>query len=110
MVTKKKRVYSRIAKEAMSLLADQIRAARKGAKLSESELSERAGISRKTLYKIERGEPTVALGLVFEVAALVGIALFNKQQESLKSHTRQKLALLPKRIRKSKNQELDDGF
>lgn len=34
------------------------------------ELSGRAGISRRTLQKIERGDPKCEIGLVFEVANL----------------------------------------
>ncbi|MBA2317861.1 MAG: helix-turn-helix transcriptional regulator [Euzebyales bacterium] len=39
-------------------------------------LAERAGISPVTLRKVEKGDPTVALGAAFEVATLLGIHLF----------------------------------
>jgi transcriptional regulator with XRE-family HTH domain len=65
-------------------------------------LAERAGISPVTLRKIERGDPTVELGSAFEVATLLGIALFAPDRRELSTmleHARTRLALLPARVR-----------
>jgi DNA-binding XRE family transcriptional regulator len=75
-------------------------------------LAERVGISRATLQKIERGEMTCAIGLVFEVAALVGINLFEQDKLPLSisiDQTKDKIALLPKRIQ-PKTKAVDDDF
>ena len=75
-------------------------------------MAERAGISRATLQKIENGDMSCAMGLVFEVAVLVGVKLFEPDKLPLSKHieqTRDKIALLPKRILE-KNIELDDDF
>jgi DNA-binding XRE family transcriptional regulator len=68
----KQRTYSKYAQEAALLLGKQIKPARKQRKWSEQNLADRAGISRVTLQKMENGEMTCAIGLVFEAAALVG--------------------------------------
>lgn len=108
----KGRTYSRYAREAGDLLGKQIRLGRKQRRWTESELAERAGISRATLQKIEKGDLSVAIGLVFEVAALVGAKLFDEERSSLATHldrTNDKLALLPSAVRK-RNKAVDDDF
>ncbi len=109
---KKQRAYSKYAMEAVLLLGQQIKLGRKNRKWSEQNLADRAGISRATLQKIEAGEMSPSIGLVFEVAALVGITLFEQDNQSLATRldlTQSKIALLPKRIRKPKK-AVDDDF
>ena len=108
----KQRTYSKYALEAVTLLGEHIKLGRKQRKWSEKNLAERAGISRATLQKIERGEMSSAIGLVFEVAALVGVNLFEQDKLPLSKHieqTRDKIALLPKRI-KAKTKVVHDDF
>ena len=109
---KKQRTYSKYAMEAVLLLGQQIKLGRKKRKWSEQNLADRAGISRATLQKIEAGQMSPSIGLVFEVAALVGITLFEQDNQWLATRldlTRSKIALLPKRIRKQKK-SVDDDF
>ena len=92
-------------------MGEQIRLGRKQRRWSERNLAERAGISRATLQKIENGEMSCAIGLVFEVATLVGINLFQTDSMSLAKHiehTRDKIALLPSRMRTGKRVVQDD--
>lgn len=106
------RTYSRYAREALSLLGKQIRLGRKQRRWSEHELAERAGIARATLQKIEKGDPGCAIGLVFEVAGLVGVTLFEADRPGLaRQHERldDKLALLPKAVRTPAT-AVDDDF
>lgn len=108
----KQRAYSKYAKEAALLLGQQIKLGRKERRWSEQNLAERAGISRATLQKIESGEMSPSIGLVFEVAALVGIPLFDQESRALATSielAQSKVALLPKRIR-SKTTAVDDDF
>ncbi|MCF7989465.1 MAG: helix-turn-helix domain-containing protein [Thiohalocapsa sp.] len=107
------RAYSRYAREAAVLLGKQVRLARKQRGWTERELSERAGIARATLQKIEKGDPRVALGLAFEVAALVGVKLFDPEAPTLAEHiarTDDKLALLPAAVRRRATPPVDDDF
>lgn len=110
MVTQ--RTYSRYAQEAALLLGKQIKLGRKQRKWSEKNLAERIGISRATLQKIENGEMTCAIGLVFEAAALVGITLFEQDKVPLAVRIEQandKIALLPQRVR-AQTKVADDDF
>jgi transcriptional regulator with XRE-family HTH domain len=106
------RTYSRITRHAAALLGKSIRIARKESKLTEKELAERAGISRGLLQRIERGNLRCQIGSVFEVAALVGIKLFDADEPTLTTMIRQadeKNALLPKHIH-SRKKAVDDDF
>jgi len=108
----KQKAYSKYAKEAAFLLGQQIKLGRKNRQWSEQNLAVRAGISRATLQKIEAGEMSPSIGLVFEVAALVGIPLFDQDSRALATSielTQSKIALLPKRI-KTKTKAVDDDF
>lgn len=108
----KLRTYSKYALDAALLLGQQIRLARKKRRWSEANLAERAGISRATLQKIEAGEMTPAIGLVFEVATLAGVPLFEQDSQRLETSidlTQSRIALLPKRIR-TQTKVADDDF
>lgn len=107
----KQRTYSKYAKEAVFLLGQQIKLGRKKHKWSEQNLADRAGISRATLQKIESGEMSPSIGPVFEVAALVGVTLFEQDNKALSTRldlTQSKIALLPKRIQNRKKAVEDD--
>lgn len=105
------RTYSRYSRDAMTLLGSLIRAARKERKLTAQEVADRAGISRGLLQRIEKGDPKCEIGAVFEVATIVDIKLFDADETTLARHlsqTRDKLALLPKSVRKKSPQVRDD--
>lgn len=105
-------MYSTQARTATQLLAQQIAIARREAGRSAADVAERAGITRKTLSRIEHGDPRVAIGTVFEVATLLGVVLFTddrRQLEQLRSRLSDQLALLPQRVRTSAR-EVDDDF
>jgi len=107
-----KRTYSRYSLDALTLLGGLIRVARKERRLTAQELADRAGISRGLLQRIEKGDVKCEIGAVFEVATIVGVTLFEADETSLARHLRQaedKLALLPKAVRK-KTKVVDDDF
>ncbi len=108
----KTRPYSKYTREAARLLGKQIKLGRKQRRWAEQELAERAGIARATLQKIEKGDLTCAIGLVFEVATLVGVKLFDADTDTLTMHlarTDDRIALLPKHIH-SRKRIIDDDF
>ncbi len=93
------------------LLGEQIKLGRKQRQWTEQNLADRAGISRATLQKIEQGEMGCAVGLVFDVATLVGVKLFESDNIPLSNHiehTRDKIALLPQRIKTRAKAVYDD--
>ena len=107
----KNRTYSRYSREAVTLMGKMIRLYRMERKFITQDLADRAGISRITLQKMEKGDMKCEIGLVFEVATLVGIRLFETDTMSLGSleeRVEDKIALLPKSIRKSKRPVRDD--
>ena len=106
------RPFSKYTIEAVKLLGKQIRLGRKQRRWSEAELAERAGIARATLQRIEKGDMGCKVGLVFEVATLVGIKLFDAESETLKGRIHEadaRIALLPKHIYPSRK-PVDDEF
>ena len=106
------RTYSRYSRDAAALLGALIREARNERKLTAQELADRAGISRGLLQRIEKGNLKCEIGAVFEVATIVGIKLFEADGSALTkqlSHTREKLALMPKSVRK-KSKKVNDDF
>lgn len=109
---KKTRTYSSYTLDALILFGQLIQLGRKSRHFSAAMLAERAGISRATVQKIENGDPGVAIGLVFECAAIVGVALFNSPERSISleiDRLKDKLALLPKATHRVKT-EIDDDF
>lgn len=107
----KNRTYSRYSREGVTLLGKMIRLYRTERKFTTQDLADRAGISRTTLQKIEKGDMKCEIGLVFEIATLVGIKLFETDTMSLGSleeRVEDKISLLPKSIRKSKRPVSDD--
>jgi transcriptional regulator with XRE-family HTH domain len=108
---KQARAYSPYTYEAARLLGAQILQARRERRWSAQQLADRAGITRVTLNKIEHGDLTVGLGLAFEVAALVGVPLFQEDRTRLSAdveRVRDRLALLPQRVRMPKGPVTDD--
>lgn len=106
--------YSRYSSDAVQLIGSLIKVARKERKLTAQELSERAGISRGLLQRIEKGDLNCKIGAVFEAASIVGVKLFEAEETSstLKKYIHQTeytLTLLPKSVRK-KTRVVDDDF
>ncbi|MXV13785.1 helix-turn-helix domain-containing protein [Hufsiella ginkgonis] len=57
----------------MNTLGENIKLARLRRKISTTQLAERAGISRATLWQIERGTPSVNMGAYFQVLFSLGL-------------------------------------
>lgn len=100
----KKTVLLPKTEKILSQMGEQIKLARLRRGLSVKMVSERAGISRATLWQVEKGSPSVAIGIY----AAVLLALGNNDKELLKimkedelGRTIQDLNIsTPKRIRK----------
>lgn len=108
----KQRVYSKYAQDAAFLIGQQIKLARKNKKWSSANLAERAGITRETLQRIENGDMRTSIGLVFEVAAIIGVSLFTEDKQLFSNNLeliQSKIELLPQRIRMQKK-VVDDNF
>jgi len=54
-------------------LGENIKLARLRRKLSTAQVAERAGISRATLWQIENGSPSVAMGMYSQILFVLGL-------------------------------------
>ena len=108
---RKPHTYSTPALDAAKVLGLELARARRERRWTAQELAERAGISLVTLRKVERGDTTVAVGTVFEVAVLLGVPLFNVDRSELPAlvaRGRERLALVPARVREPVGPVRDD--
>jgi transcriptional regulator with XRE-family HTH domain len=109
---KRTRTYSPYAIEAARLLGARVSLARRERRWSMQELADRAGITKFTLSKVEHGDPSVGLGVAFEVATLVGVPLFHEDRSRLSvdiDRARDRIALLPQRVR-ARGGDVKDDF
>lgn len=78
----------------LALLGERIRTARKRQRVTTVAAAEAAGVSRVTLHRIERGEPTVAVGAWVAVATALGLSFDLLDAKATAGTTK-----LPKKIR-----------
>lgn len=77
----------------LALLGERIRTARKRQRVTAVAAAQAAGISRVTLHRIERGEPTVAVGAWVAIATALGLTFDLLDAKAAAAATK-----LPKRI------------
>lgn len=105
------RSYSRLTRQALNYLGALVRAGRIEKKMNMQELAERVGISRDMLYRIEKGDPRCEIGAVFELAAIVGVPLFEADAKAVQLRHQElsaRLALMPKAVHSSRKDVVDD--
>ena len=73
-IERRKAVIFPKQQQILNLLGENIKLARKRRQLTQKLVSERTGISRVTLRKIEKGDPTVSLGHYLSVLGVLGLA------------------------------------
>ncbi|MDQ3629886.1 MAG: helix-turn-helix domain-containing protein [Actinomycetota bacterium] len=113
MFPKRPRPHSPYAAEAARLLGAEIRLARRERRWSQDDLAARAGITSRTLSKIEHGDMSVGLGAAFEAAALVGVPLFYAERSRLSAdldRAEARSALLPRPPRARPGNGVKDEF
>ena len=104
---------TRLAGEALELLSMRIRLHRLRLRMTQQELADRLGVTRRTVRQIEKGAPSVAVGRVLEAAALTGVDLFVPEATTLApqlDRARDQLALLPESVRGDPETDFDPGF
>ena len=73
MKTQATSTLPRAARQALVKLGEDIAVARKKRRISTVSMAERAFISRGTLYKLEKGDPSVSMGVYATVLSLLGL-------------------------------------
>lgn len=102
MVKPLSRPISQYSLDALALMGQLLREARLKKRMTMIDLADRAGISRSLLQRIEQGDPSCSIGVVFELACICGVPLFDIEQRQLATQLtmhQEKLRLLPKSIR-----------
>ena len=54
-------------------IGENIKLARKRRKLTAEQVAERAGIHRATLHRVEKGDPSVAIGIYFNIFKVLNL-------------------------------------
>jgi transcriptional regulator with XRE-family HTH domain len=94
------------------LLGTEIRQGRIERRWPIRELAERAGVTPRTVVRVEQGDPAVGIGICFDLAVLCGVPLFGVDRAGLDRElatSRDRLSLLPAHARPQTSQ-LDDDF
>lgn len=105
--------YHPQAHDAARVLGSQIAQARRRRRMPAEELCERAQISPVTLRSVERGALTVAIGIYFSTASVLGIPLFGRgpdELRTLREREEDRLRLLPSRVYDVGAPEADNDF
>jgi transcriptional regulator with XRE-family HTH domain len=92
------------------LLGARVRLARRERRWTLQELADRVGVTAVTMRKVERGDPSVRLGVAFEAAALTGVPLVDPDPSRRRLEAQRiddRLAVLPRLVRR---REIDDDF
>ena len=103
---------SLVAKAALAHFAALLRVRRKERNLTLDELAARLGVSIPTVRKMLEGSPSLATGTYFEAAHILGVPLFDPEEDRFAATTirTEKIdSLLPQRVR-SRNVVIDDNF
>jgi ribosome-binding protein aMBF1 (putative translation factor) len=105
------RTYSPYTKKATHLFAQLIQLKRKERGITQKGLADRVRVSRAMVQRIEAGDPKCEIGVVFEIAFLLGIQLFGEEKThtTLMESLQDKISLLPASVRESK-QEVSSDF
>jgi len=105
------RTYSPTTLSALQVFSQLIQVRRKERGLTQQALAERAGVSRSFVQRVESADARCEIGVVFEMAQLLGIQLFHSpdSQSALRASLQDKLTLLPAHVRVPK-QEVSNDF
>lgn len=102
MGKKKAVIYPRTAKK-LAITGEQIKLARLRRKLTAQDVADRAGIGRTTVTQIEKGSPSVSMGMYLAVLSVLGLQddILLLAKDDVLGRTYQDLDLkIPRRIRK----------
>lgn len=97
--------------DALTVLGAQIAQARRELGWTAIELADRVGVSAPVISRIENGSPVTQIGSVFDAAVLSGVPLFGVPASGLgrlAGQARDRLVLLPSRVRPGRVEVSDD--
>jgi transcriptional regulator with XRE-family HTH domain len=93
-------LLAKAAAEKIAILGQQIRAHRKGLRISATTSAEAAGMSRVTLHRIETGEPSVTMGAYISAMDALGLnfAVSQPTESAVKPAQADRQGWIPARI------------
>lgn len=102
-------VFSAATRAVCAALGSEVARGRRERRWSQAELAERVGVSLGTVRAVEKGSPSVTLGVALEAAVVLGIDLLGGSATvaTRTADNRRALALLPQRVRA---EVVDDDF
>lgn len=105
------RIYSPATLSTLQILSQLIQIKRRERGLTQLALAERIGVSRSLVQRVEAADARCEIGVVFEMAQLLGITLFQAPgtHPAVLASLRDKLALLPAHVVVSR-QEINNDF
>jgi transcriptional regulator with XRE-family HTH domain len=113
-VTRREIPLTASARDALSVLGNQIRLARHGRNWTAAQLAAAAGVSVRTVAAIERGSAAVSIGNALNAAVVVGVPLFGVEDKAelarLRRQDAERLALLPSRVYHPRAETVSDDF
>ncbi|MFD3510962.1 helix-turn-helix transcriptional regulator [Nocardia sp. NPDC058666] len=102
------------AADAVRVLGQQVRLARRAKNWTAADLAAATGVSPRTISSIETGSSAVSIGNVLNVAAIAGVPLFGVDDPAELTRMRlrgeERIALIPTRVRHPAPEEDDDGL
>ncbi len=113
-MSRKQVILSEHAAQAARILGGQIRLARHARRITASRLAKIIDVSPRTMTLIERGDPSVSMGNVFNAAIAAGVPLFDindpKTLARMDNEVSQMLTLVPSNVRNRKEPGVDTNF
>lgn len=106
----------KIPYEFLRFIAKVLLTARKTKQMRQNDLAERVGVSRQTIARLEKGDPTIGIGIYLTVAWLLDIPLLGlaegkeSQQAALGQIINFLHQQLPDRIALKREKNIDDKF
>lgn len=106
-----------IPRELLTLLGKLFSLARKNQKWRQVDLAKRLGITRQTVARMEKGDPTIAVGVYFSAAWMLDVPILagmdpsnTKTQDVLTKLITYLTEALPQRTSTPKEKPVDDNF
>lgn len=85
------------------LFGRKLKAARRGAKLTQQEVADRVGLTRTSVTNIERGTQHISLRQLYLLAAAVGL----QPSEMLPDHNEAMIEMVPEHARKALEEDAE---
>jgi len=113
-VGRQRAVMSPLARDAVTVFGTRVKMARHDHSWTQRDLAERAGVSQRTVAKVEQGSAATSIGNAFNVAVAAGVPLFGTDDPrvlaTMGAYERELAALMPRRVNYQEMPDVDTDF